>query len=159
MAKRRLDVMTLAAVIAATVPMHAAMASGGGGGGGGMGSMPSMTAPDYDPAQEYQAGMAAYQAGKFKDAARSFGHVTEAAPKDARGWYMLGMARMAAGDPKGAKGPFEHSLKIEPAAIDVIGTTPSIWPSSASRTRPRPNWTSSRPAPRPAPTPARTPPT
>ena len=84
-----------------------------------MGSMPSMTAPDYDPAQEYQAGMAAYQAGKFKDAARSFGHVTEAAPKDARGWYMLGMARMAAGDPKGAKGPFEHSLKIEPAAIDV----------------------------------------
>ncbi len=99
-------------------PWDAALASGGGGGGGG-GGMPSASAPEYDPAAEYQSGMAAYQAGKFKDAARAFDHVTEAAPREARGWFMLGMAKSSAGDDKSASRAFERSLKVDASAIDA----------------------------------------
>jgi tetratricopeptide (TPR) repeat protein len=106
------------------MPLGAALASGGGGGmGGGMSGggpmMPSQSTPQYDPAQEYRDGMAAYQAGKFKDAARSFDHVTQAAPGEAPGWRMLGLARTGTNDTKGAAKAFEHALKIDPKAVDT----------------------------------------
>jgi Tfp pilus assembly protein PilF len=109
-------------VIAAGIPLGAALASGGGGGmGGGMSApmAPSASTPQYDPAQEYRDGMAAYQAGKFKDAARSFDHATQAAPGEANGWRMLGLARAGANDPKGAAKAFERALKIDPKAVDT----------------------------------------
>ena len=105
--------------LAVAAPFAGAWASGGGGGGLGGGGMPSATAPMYDAADEYRAGMNAYQAGKFKDAARSFDHATEAAPGEASGWRMLGMARSGADDPKGAARAFERALKIDPNAIDT----------------------------------------
>ena len=105
--------------MAAFSPLTGALASGGGGGGGGFsGAMPSASTPQYDPAQEYRTGMAAYQAGRFKDAARAFDHVTEASPGEARGWHMLGMARIGASDAKGAARAFDRALKIGPLAID-----------------------------------------
>jgi tetratricopeptide (TPR) repeat protein len=110
------------AVIAASAPLGAAIASGGGGGmGGGMSApmSPSMSTPQYDPAQEYRDGMAAYQDGKFKDAARSFEHVTQAAPGEANSWRMLGLARSGANDAKGAAKSFERALKIDPKAVDT----------------------------------------
>ena len=103
-------------LVAAIPP--SALASGGGGGGGGP-MMPSQSAPQYDAAQEYRDGTAAYQAGKFKDAARSFDHVTQASPAEASGWRMLGAARAGAGDAKGAAKAFEHALKIDHKAIDT----------------------------------------
>ena len=106
-------------VLAVATPLAAAWASGGGGGGLGGGGMPSATAPMYDAADEYRAGMAAYQAGKFKDAARSFDHATQAAPDEASGWRMLGLARSGADDTKGAARAFERALKIDPKAIDT----------------------------------------
>jgi Tfp pilus assembly protein PilF len=97
-----------------------ALASGGGGGmGGGGAMMPSQSMPQYDAAQEYRDGMNAYQGGKFKDAARSFEHVTEAAPSEASGWRMLALARNGANDTKGAVKAFEHALKIDPKAVDT----------------------------------------
>ena len=116
---KRLALAGLVGFLAAAAPLGVALASGGGGGGGGGGgSIPSASVPEYDPAVEYQNGMAAYQAGKFKDAARNFSHVTEAAPGEAHGWHMLGMARVGAGDVKGASKAFERALKIEPGSID-----------------------------------------
>jgi tetratricopeptide (TPR) repeat protein len=118
----RLSHTLLFGFIAAAVPLGAALASGGGGGmGGGMSApmAPSMSTPQYDPAQEYREGMAAYQAGKFKDAARSFEHVTQAAPGEVTGWRMLGLARVGANDNKGAVKAFERALKIDPKAVDT----------------------------------------
>ena len=114
---RRNRIVALLALASTAAPLGAAEASGGGGGGGG--GMPSASAPQYDPVQEYRGGMVAYQAGKFKDAARAFDHVTEAQPKEARGWYMLGMAKGGAGDAKGAAHAFERSLKVDGSAIDT----------------------------------------
>jgi tetratricopeptide (TPR) repeat protein len=98
-------------VIAA--PLSFAVASGGGGMGGG--SMPSFTAPQYDPVQEYQQGMSDYQAGQFKSAARHFENVTDTQGHDANAWYMLGMARSGAGDLKGAEKSLAKSAKLDPA--------------------------------------------
>jgi len=105
----------LCGLAAGLAPGSPALASGGGGGGGGM--MPSMSAPQYDPVREYQSGMAAYQAGKFREAIIAFEHVTDAAPKDANGWYMLGMAKAGATDPKGAVKAFDKSVKLDPAPV------------------------------------------
>jgi Tfp pilus assembly protein PilF len=118
----RLSHTLIFGVIAAAAPLGAALASGGGGGmGGGMSApmAPSMSTPQYDPAQEYRDGMAAYQAGKFKDATRSFEHVTQAAPGEVTGWRMLALARVGANDNKGAVKAFERALKIDPKAVDT----------------------------------------
>ena len=118
----RLSHTLIFGVIAAAVPLGGALASGGGGGmGGGMSApmAPSMSTPQYDPAQEYREGMTAYQAGKFKDAARSFDHVTQAAPGEVTSWRMLGLARVGANDNKGAVKAFERALKIDPKAVDT----------------------------------------
>jgi len=105
-------------LMASTAPI-AALASGGGmGGSAGGGQMPSISAPQFDPVQEYRDGMTSYQAGKFKEAARNFEHVTEAEPREAHGWYMLGMARVGANDAKGAAHAFERSLKVDSNSID-----------------------------------------
>src|SRR3990167_9079854 len=77
----------------------AALAAGSGGGGGS--DMPSSSGPQYDPVAEYQKGVAALQANKWKDAQRAFGRVTQAAPKAPEGWFMLGFARASDGDLKG----------------------------------------------------------
>jgi len=100
----------------------AASASGGGGMGGDMGSgsmMPSPSTPQYDAAQEYRDGAAAYKAGKYRDAAMSFDHVTQAAPKEVTGWRMLGLACTAANDAKGAVRAYERALKIDPKAVET----------------------------------------
>lgn len=111
-------------LVAAAIPLGTALASGGGGGmGGGMSGggpmMPSQSTPQYDAAKEYRDGTAAYQAGKFKDAARSFDHVTQAVPGEASGWRMLGLARAGSDDNKGATKAFERALKIDPKAVDT----------------------------------------
>ena len=58
MAMRRFWVLPLSALALLAVPQVFA-AGGGGGGGGGM-SMPSESAPSYDPAAEYTKGATAY---------------------------------------------------------------------------------------------------
>jgi Tfp pilus assembly protein PilF len=114
----RLSHILILGLIAASAPLGAALASGGGGGLSGP-VAPSISTPQYDPAQEYRDGMAAYQAGKFKDAARSFDHVTQAAPGEVTGWRMLGLARVGTNDNKGATKAFEKALKIDPKAVDT----------------------------------------
>ena len=117
MIDRRMSHGFFLGLLVVAAPFGAALASGGGGSGGM--EMPSVSAPQYDADREYTEGMAAYQAGKFKDAARSFDHVTQVAGGQVSGWKMLGLARTGAGDAKGAARAFERALKIDPAPVDT----------------------------------------
>jgi Flp pilus assembly protein TadD len=100
-------------VIAPASPL---LAAGGGGGGGGGGS-PGASAPMYDPAAEYQKGVEALKASKWKEAQRAFGHVTEAAPKLPEGWFLLGYSKASGGDLKGARKAYEKAAKLKPEDI------------------------------------------
>src|SRR3990167_304727 len=95
-----------------------ALASGGGGGGGGGADMGS-AGPQYDPVAEYQKGVAALQASKWKEAERAFQHVTQAAPKAPEGWFFLGFSRAGQGDFKGARKAYEKAAKLKPEDVDT----------------------------------------
>ena len=81
----------------------------GGGMGGGMPSMPSESAPTYDAAAEYRAGIAALGENRFKDAKTNFDHVLVMATKDPNANYYAGMARLGLKDTKGAARYFEKA--------------------------------------------------
>lgn len=89
-----------------------ALAAGGGGSGGG--EMPSASAPQYNPAEEYAKAVRAIQAKDYKAAARAADHVTTAAPKSVDGWRLLGVAQAGAENWKGAKRAYERAVKLAP---------------------------------------------
>ncbi|HEX4742352.1 MAG TPA: tetratricopeptide repeat protein [Caulobacteraceae bacterium] len=103
------------ALILLLTPMSAAASGGGGLGGGAL--PPSISAPSYDPAAEYQRGLAALKDGKFKDAERSFGNALSVDPKNPDTLFMLGMARAGRGDEKGAAKAYDKSLSIDPQQV------------------------------------------
>jgi len=111
--------LALCSVPALTLAMGSGGMGGGGmpSGGGGMNSMPA--GPEYDPQVEYQHGTADLQAGKYKDAATDFEHVTEVAPKSANAWLMLGEAKEGAGDEKGAQRAYERSVKLDGTSVQA----------------------------------------
>lgn len=84
----------------------------GSGGGGGM-DIPSSSAPAYDPAAEYQKGLAALQGEDYKAAERAFRRVTEAAPKSGEAWRLLGVSRTGQHDAKGARRAYERAVKLD----------------------------------------------
>ena len=90
-----------------------------GGGGGGGGDMPSMSAPTYDPAAEYVKGVAALNAGKFKDAERALARVVDVLPQNAEAWRLLGLANAGQNDLKGARRAYEKAVKLEPDSIEA----------------------------------------
>ena len=109
----------LAGVGLLAAPMMAAgMGSGGSGGGGMPGGMSGMS-EQYDPAQEYQRGEAALQAGKCRDAEDAFQHVVDSTPRAAKAWLMLGMCRTGLGDEKGAEKAYERSVKLDDSSVDA----------------------------------------
>lgn len=89
-----------------------ALASGGGG-GGGMSAPPSATTPQYDPAVEYRAGVAALQVNDFKKAKTSFDHVLAVTSGDANVQYLAGAARTGLGDFKGARKYYAKAIKLD----------------------------------------------
>lgn len=113
---RRSRLALIAAIAASCLAGTAAIAAGSGGGSA---DMPSASGPQYDPVAEYQKGVAALKEGKFKDAARAFGHVTTVAPKAPEAWFMLGYARAGDGDLKGAVKAYEKAAKLSPEDIDT----------------------------------------
>lgn len=100
--------------VAAISPIFAA-----GGGGGGGSSMPSDSAPAYDPAVEYQKGTEAFRAGNYADAAKAFKRVTSVVPKNASAQYLLGASHMALGEFKKAKSPLEAAVKYDGKIIEA----------------------------------------
>lgn len=113
----RTHLLTAGGALAVLMALPAGLAVAMGGGGGGGGGMPSASAPQYDPVQEYQRGAAALQAGQYRDAAGAFEHVTDSQPRDANAWYMLGLARAGAGDVKGASKAYQKAVKLDPAPV------------------------------------------
>jgi tetratricopeptide (TPR) repeat protein len=89
------------------------MGSGGSGGGG----TPSSSAPAYNPAEDYRKGVAALNDKNFKDAARAFGRVLDAAPRDANTNYMAGLSYAGLEDFKRARGYLEKAVKYDDTLI------------------------------------------
>jgi tetratricopeptide (TPR) repeat protein len=111
---RRVAVVLLAGGTILALPVGAIAAGSGGGGGG---SIPSSSAPSYDPAAEYRKGVEALQANQFADAARAFGRVVDAAPKNAYAYYMLGLAKAGQQDLKAARKAYEKAVKLDAAMV------------------------------------------
>jgi Flp pilus assembly protein TadD len=100
------------------VPIQALASGGGMSGGGGAGaSMPSVSAPAYDPTVEYSKGIEALKSGKYHDADRYFSNVLSVAPDNANVVVLQGVAKGAAGDLKGSERAYEKALKMEPDNI------------------------------------------
>jgi tetratricopeptide (TPR) repeat protein len=112
---RKLVLVTSSAILAfAAVPSHSA-----GGGGGGGGGVPSQSAPEYDPAVDYQKGATAFRAGQYADAAKSFKRVVGAMPRNAQAQYLLGASYMALSDFKKAKGPLAAAVRYDDKLIEA----------------------------------------
>jgi len=94
-----------------------AFASGGGGGGGSMPQSPSASAPQYDPAAEYRAGVAALEAKDYKKAKTSFDHVLSVTAIDANVQYLAGVSRTGLGDLKGARKFYAKAAKLDSTMI------------------------------------------
>lgn len=108
-----LKAMLLAGALTA-IGTTAAMASSGGAGGGSFsGGVPS-AGPQYDPAAEYAKAVTAMQAKQYRDAARAAQHVTDAVPKNADAWRLLGAAKAGDNDWKGSRRAYEHAVKLSP---------------------------------------------
>lgn len=112
---RKLVLVTSSAILAfAATPSYSA-----GGGGGGGGGVPSQSAPEYDPAVDYQKGATAFRAGQYADAAKSFKRVVGAMPRNAQAQYLLGASYMALSDFKKAKGPLTAAVRYDDKLIEA----------------------------------------
>jgi tetratricopeptide (TPR) repeat protein len=88
----------------------------GGGGGAGMSAPPAgSAAARQDPAQLYQAGIAALQAQNYREAIRNLREARRAAPNDGALNYALGLAYVGAGENNDARGAFERSVRADNA--------------------------------------------
>ena len=96
------------AATAAFVAFPLMAASGGGGG-----SLPSASAPQYDPVAEYRSGVAALQQEDFKAAEKHFARVVSASPRDANSHYLLGLAKSGQNKDKAALKSFARAVQID----------------------------------------------
>jgi tetratricopeptide (TPR) repeat protein len=104
------------AVCAAAPALAAGSGSMGSMGGGDMGGVPSQ-APQYDPVQEYQAGVSALAAQNFRQARTNFQRVVDAQPRQANAWFMLGQAKAGLNDWRGARSAYQRAVSLDGAQI------------------------------------------
>jgi len=100
------------ALLLSAVPILAANDTGGS-----MSSSPSMSAPGYDPAAEYQNGLNALKAHRYADAKKSFMKVYPAASRDPMMNTVLGVTLMGLDDYKGAQKYLEKAVKLDSKSI------------------------------------------
>ncbi|MEO8000786.1 MAG: tetratricopeptide repeat protein [Arenimonas sp.] len=110
----RLHTLSICVLLSLTSPL--AMASGGGSSSS---SMPSQTAPQYDPAVEFKNGVEAMKLEKFKDAERAFDKVLSANPKHPRTNFLAGLVRSAQDNFKGARRYYEKAIKYDDNLIQA----------------------------------------
>lgn len=106
-------------ILAACAVFAAPLAFAAGSGGSGSGSMPSQSAPSYDPAVEYKKGAEAFAAGKYAEAAKAFKKVVSAVPKSPQANYLLGASYMAQGDFARAAKPLEAAVRYDEKMVDA----------------------------------------
>jgi Flp pilus assembly protein TadD len=83
------------------------------------GEAPSVSMPTYDPSADYAAGVAALNAGQYKEAEKSLSRVANAAPDSQELWLMLGRANAGQNDLKGAQKAYERAIKLEPDNLEA----------------------------------------
>lgn len=100
---------------AATLPATArANCNPSGGGGDYSASSTPSAGPAIDPQKRYDAALAAYEDGHYREAARGFEEVIPYSSKPGVLYYYAGAARLRAGDVKGARRMLERSVKLVP---------------------------------------------
>lgn len=87
--------------------------------GGSMPSAPSVSAPDFDAAAEYRAGIDALKASRFADAKKSFGKVLGVAPTDANANFLAGLANAGLNDLKAAAKHYERAVKANGKMVEA----------------------------------------
>ena len=87
--------------------------------GGSMSSAPSISAPSFDAAAEYRAGIDALKASRFADAKKSFGKVLGVAPTDANANFLAGMANAGLNDFKAAAKHYERALRSNSKMVEA----------------------------------------
>ena len=75
--------------------------------------------PALDPARRFGAGIAAYRAGRYSDAAREFGAAANAEPRAPDAWMNYGSASWQAADTARAVVGWQRALRLEPLAVDA----------------------------------------
>ena len=85
--------------------------------GGSTPTAPSISTPDYDPAAEYQRGMAALKAHRYSDAKKSFLKVYPDASRDPNLNLVVGVTFMGLEDFKGAQKYLEKAVKLDSKMI------------------------------------------
>jgi tetratricopeptide (TPR) repeat protein len=109
--------VVVAALGLAALPLQPVLSASGGGAGGA--SMPSASAPQYDPVEEYRKGFEAYQAKDYKKAASAFDRVVAVVPNHAPAQYLLGASHIGQGNFKKARRPLEAAIKADPAMLEA----------------------------------------
>lgn len=107
------------ALVAACALFAAPLALAAGSGGGGSGSMPSQSAPSYDPPVDYKKGADAFATGNYEEAAKAFKKVVSAVPKNPEANYLLGASFMAQGDFAKALKPLEAAVRYDEKMVDA----------------------------------------
>src|SRR5690242_15128981 len=105
---RVLSIAALGLISASIGSTAWAMANGGSG---GTSSTPSMTAPNFDPADEYRKGIDALKASNYSAAKTSFKKVLDVEPGDPSTNFLAGMADAGLNDLKAAQKHYEKAVK------------------------------------------------
>ena len=72
-----------------------------------------------DPARRFAAGVTAYRAARYSDAAREFGAAATAEPRAPDAWMNYGSASWQAADTARAVVGWQRALRLEPLAVDA----------------------------------------
>lgn len=110
---------SLLTLFAACAALAAPFALAAGSGGSGSGSMPSQSAPAYDPTVDYNRGTDAFASGQYDEAAKAFKKVVSAVPKNPQANYLLGASYMAQGDFARAVKPLEAAVRYDEKMVDA----------------------------------------
>jgi hypothetical protein len=82
-------------------------------------SASAVQTPELEPARVFDAGLAAYRAGHYSDAARYFGATATAEPRAPDAWMNYGSASWQAADTARAVLGWQRALRLEPLATDA----------------------------------------
>ena len=87
--------------------------------GGSMPSSPSISAPEFDAAAEYRAGIEALKASKFAEAKKAFANVLTVASTDANVNFLAGLADAGLNDFKAAAKHYERATKANKKLVEA----------------------------------------
>lgn len=104
----------------AVSPAYAGGSGGGGGGGISSGANTTPTA-QYNPVQDYQAGLKALKANDFKKADRMFKRVLGGTRRNSQANYFMGVTKVGLGKDKSAVRYFKRASKFEKNFYEADG--------------------------------------